>query len=179
MISLTVATAKALIKFASSDKTRPNLYGIGITSRGLAATDGFAALEFVYPPEVLHMYQNKYIGRVIDRKLFETSMKLAAVTKSPMTVSPEHFIEEQLVFPSLSPITPTDEFPLLMAATDPSARYIDHPVTVVADYFGLLPLVATACESDCVSLSSVKSDSPLRFDVTGATQSAIVIINRL
>lgn len=179
MITLSVATAKALLKFASSDKTRPNLYGIGITATGLSATDGFAAVEFVFPAEVLYMYQNKYIGRVIDRKIFETSMKLAAVTKSPMVVSPEHLLEQQMSFPQLSAITPTDNFPDLFSATQASARYVDEPVSMAAGYLGLLPLVAVACETDVVSLSSVKNDAPLRFDVTGATQSAIVIINRL
>lgn len=179
MISLSVATAKALLKFASSDKTRPNIYGIGITPTGLSATDGFAAVEFVFPEEVLKVYQNKYSGRIIDRKLFETSMKLAAVTKSWMTVAPDHLLEEQLTFPNVSDITPANNFPNLFSANDVSVRYVDEPVRLAAGYLGVLPLVALACETDTVSISSIKVGEPVRIDVTGEKQSAIVIINHL
>lgn len=174
MISLSVATAKALIKFASNDKTRPNIQGIGIIDNGLAATDGFCAVEFYLPTK-----DPELVGRVIDRKMFETSMKLAAVTKTYMVVNKSSLLEEQLVFPSLSAITPSDDFPLLMSANDVCTRYMSDAIKVSAGYLSLLGLVAVACETEVVSLSSVKSGQPLRFDVTGDKQSAIVLINHL
>lgn len=174
MISLSVATAKALIKFASSDKTRPNIYGIGIIKENcLAATDGFAAVEFSLPTKDLEL-----VGRIIDRKMFETSMKLAAVTKTYMAVNKSCLLEEQLVFPNISAIVPGNDFSMF-AANQTDYRYMDASVRIDPQYLTLINLVAVACETETVSLSSVKVGQPLRFDVTGDKQSAIVVINHL
>jgi len=175
MLQLSVPTAKALIKFASSDKKQPRFYGIGITANGLAATDGFAVVEFTLP---LSKDVPLLRGRVVNRTIFETSMKLAAVTKSYMVVKPEHLLEEQLVFPDLAAVMPDNDFPSLLSS-EPSARYVDEPVRLAPQYLALLPLVAQACDTETVLLSSVKTTEALRFDIVGPTQSAIVLINHL
>jgi hypothetical protein len=179
MIQLSVNTAKCLLKFASSDKTRPNIFGIGITKENcLAATDGFAAVEFTLPTK-----DPEFVGRVIDRKMFETSMKLAAVTKTYMAVNKSCLLEEQLVFPDITSIVPVNDFSLF-SLVDSSThyvnqRYCNESIRLDPQYLTLINLVAVACETETVSLSSVKVGQPLRFDVQGEKQSAIVVINHL
>jgi len=169
MIRLSVPTAKALLKFASSDKHQPNLYGIGITSQGLATTDGFAAVQFSLPCPI----PPELAGRTVDRKYFETSTKIAAVTKSELVINTENLIDEQLAFPRVSAITPKQRQPSL-----PGVELVDGLIRINPQYLALLDLVAVACETQHVVLSSVQSDGPLRFDVTGDKQSAIVIISQ-
>jgi hypothetical protein len=170
--SLSVATAKALLKFASSDKNQPNIYGIGITANGLGATDGFSCVEFYLPvPE----YMKAHVGRTIDRKTFETSTKLCAVTKTNLVVSETHLLPEQKSFPNLSAVTPSVSRQPLLPGTD----VFTGELRLVPEYLGLLSLVATACETDHVTIGNIKVGSPVRFDVRGEKQSAIVLVNHL
>jgi hypothetical protein len=171
-LSLSVATAKALLKFASSDKNQPHIYGIGITENGLGATDGFAAVEF----HMIGARAFKHLaGRTIDRKLFETSTKLCAVTKSMLTISEKDLLPEQKAFPNLGAVTPMASRQQLLPGTD----VFSGELRLVPEYLALLALVSAACETDSVSLTNIKIGSPLRFDVTGPGQHAIVLINHL
>jgi hypothetical protein len=172
MLTLSVATAKALLKFASSDKNQPNIYGIGVTENGLGATDGFSCVEFFLPGAEVMKHQ---AGRTIDRKLFETSMKLCAVTKTAMVVNEKDLLPEQKSFPSLSAVTPAaDRQPLL-----PGTNVFTGELRLVPEYLALLSLVAVACETDHVTIGNIKVGSPMRFDVRGEKQSAIVLVNHL
>ncbi len=172
MLTLSVATAKALLKFASSDKNQPNIYGIGITPNGLAATDGFSCVEFFLPgaDPLRHL-----AGRTIDRKLFETSMKLCAVTKTSMVVNEKDLLPEQKSFPDLSAVTPSVSRQPLLPGTD----VFTGELRLVPEYLALLSLVAVACETDHVTLGHIKVGSPVRFDVRGEKQSAIILVNHL
>ena len=172
MLTLSVATAKSLLKFASSDKNQPHIYGIGITENGLAATDGFSCVEFFLPGAESMKHQ---AGRTIDRKLFETSMKLCAVTKSAMVVSEKDLLPEQKSFPDLSAVTPSvSRQPLL-----PGNDVFTGELRLVPEYLALLSLVSAACETGHVTLGHIKVGSPVRFDVVGPGQRAIVLINHL
>lgn len=171
MLTCSVPTAKALLKFASSDKNQPHIYGIGITENGLGATDGFAAVEFTLPGTIPAWN----IGRTIDRKLFETSTKLCAVTKSMLVIGEKDLLPEQKAFPNLGAVTPMASRQQLLPGTD----VFSGELRLVPEYLALLSLVAAACETDSVSLTNIKVGSPLRFDVTGPGQRAIVLINHL
>lgn len=174
MITCSVATAKALLKFASSDKNQPHIYGIGITENGLAATDGFACVEFVLRHDDYYK-REKFIGRTVDRKLFETSAKLCAVTKTWLTIKQEHLLpEQQQLFPNLFSVAPPKQE--MIPGTELMTA---NCIKIVPEYLALLHLVSTACETTHVELSSVKSNTPLRFDVDGPQQSAIVLISHL
>lgn len=170
MITCSVATAKALLKFASSDKAQPHIFGIGITANGLGATDGFASVEFTLP---CGPNDPKEVGRTIDRKMFETSAKLCAVTKTWLQFTGNYLIpDQQRMFPDFQSVMPDKQqmFPGEELMTS-------REIKIVPEYLALLYLVTTACETSHVTLSSVKSDSPMRFDVQGPTQSAIVLIS--
>ncbi len=172
MINCSVNTAKALLKFASSDKNQPHIFGIGITENGLGATDGFAAVEFFLPA---NDFLSVHAGRTIERKLFETSMKLCAVTKTSLIISGKDLLPEQKVFPNLSAVTPgNDRQPLL-----PGATVFSGELRLVPEYLALLSLVSLACETDHVTLGNIKMGSPVRFDVVGKVLRAIVLVNYL
>lgn len=171
-LSCSVPTAKSLLKFASSDKNQPHIYGIGITPNGLGATDGFAAVEFFLP----NADNFKHLaGRTIDRKLFETSTKLCAVTKSMLTIGEKDLLPEQKAFPNLGAVTPSANRQQLLPGTD----VFTGKLRLVPEYLGLLSLVSAACETDHVTIGNIKIGSPLRFDVRGDKQSAIVLVNHL
>lgn len=159
--TFSVATGKALLKFASSDKSRPNLYGIGVTQQGLAATDGFAAVEFHLGHDNIGL-----VGTVLDRKVFEVSVKLAAVTKSELILGDCVKKSQAGLFPDMR-----------FFMTSNSKGFEDCSIKLNPGYLALLDLVAVACETDSVSLACVKYGEPLRFIVQGTKQSATVVIN--
>jgi hypothetical protein len=161
MSQFSINTAKALLKFASLDKMRPDVYGIGITAQGLAATDGFAAVSFL-----LGHANHAFVGQVLDRKLFETNVKLAAVTKSSLRLNC-FTVVNGVKFPDIFSVIPDIE----------SDFTPGNVVDINPGYLALLQLVSLACETNRVSLRPVKCGAPLRFDVQEESQSAIVIIN--
>ena len=172
-IYISVPTAKALLKFASNDKHQPHIFGIGITNNGLAATDGFAAVEFILSVKPIE----DLVGRTIDRKYFETSTKIAAITKVPLTintVNTGNLVESQLSFPNVSALA----IHAVRQPDLPGTELVTDSIRVNPQYLTLLDLVAVACEVETVELISVKSDGPLRFKVTGPTQSANVVISQ-
>ncbi len=169
MITLTTSVAKALLKFASTDKTRPSLASIGISQGGLAATDGFAACQFyldVDPYEALTFDRHWF-----PRHLVETALKVAVARKNgTFTLDPNsesttgHGRTE--LFPPLPEIIP------LAGAIST----IDH-LNINAAYLALLPLVTKACETEHCSLTVANIDQPVRFDIKGRNVSAVVIIS--
>ncbi len=169
MITLTIATAKALLKFASTDKARPSLASVGISQGGLAATDGFAAVQFYIDidPYTATTYDRMYFPRAY----VETALKVA-VARKEATLKLDHEnhslggIRLHRQFPPLPEIIP------LAGAIST----IDH-LNINAVYLALLPLVTNACETEHCSLTVANIDQPVRFDIKGRSISAVVIIS--
>ncbi len=171
MITLTIATAKALLKFASTDKTRPSLNAIGISQGGLAATDGFAACQFYLdiPLDIAQQYDRHWF----PRDLVETALKVAQAYKSlsmvlvdPANQSRDSIAGRTTLFPPLPEIIPLA-----------GAVSVIDAIRIPAQYLALLPLVTKACETEHASLTVANIDQPVRFDIKGRLVSAVVIIS--
>lgn len=78
-ITITIATAKALLAFAGTDETRPQV-AIGVDSGLIGATDGHTAIRFFHVDRaVLAPYE----GRVWSAESVATAIKIARARKEP------------------------------------------------------------------------------------------------
>jgi hypothetical protein len=78
-ITISVATAKALLAFAGTDPTRPQV-AIGVDSGLLCATDGHTAIRFFH---VDRAALEPYEGRVWSAESVATAIKVARARKEP------------------------------------------------------------------------------------------------
>lgn len=159
MITLTPDTCKALLKFASKDKSRPNMYGIGVHQGSLAATDGHCAVTFYVPlePDTAASLE----GRIFPRPYVEQQLRLATALKTDVSLEPIQVFDGP--FPPISQILPP------AAPGDPLLR-------LDPQYLALLPLVAKACQALITCLSGGSDGGPVRFDFQGQQISACVIM---
>lgn len=147
-VELSPAVAKALLEFASRDKTRPHLCAVGINSGDLCATDGYTALRFkdCGIPE-------SYTGRIFPRAYVETELKAGIARKTNVFLYFDNLSHETLKFPTLQDVEPKDR-----RVNSEDATGID------STYLGRLALVAKACKGD----SAGKQNGVLLVSLTGA-----------
>lgn len=116
-LKLSPAVCKALIAFASTDKTRPSLHGIGINQGNVCATDGHCAVRFQKHTGALP--DTIPDGLVFPLEYVKQQLKVAVATKSPAvsldwlnpslshTFPPIHLVEttnRRIKVPAATPI---------------------------------------------------------------------------
>ncbi len=170
MITIPLPVAKAILKFASSDKTRPSINSIGISQGGLAATDGAAACQFYL--DIEPVTASTFDRHWFPRSLVETALKVAKAHKSPfLTLDPANDSRDSIAGRTALFLPLPDIMPLAGAVS------VIDAIRIPAQYLALLPLVTKACETEHTSLTVANIDQPVRFDVKGRLVSAVVIIN--
>lgn len=130
-LELSPAVAKALMAFASKDKTRSHLCGLGINNGDPCATDGHTAVRFVTPVRVAGHFD--YNDRVFSRKYVETQTKVA-LAKGENVCLLWSALDTCHPFPPLHQVEPKG-FKLESS----------EPVAFDSDYTARLQLVAKAC----------------------------------
>ena len=163
-LHLSVDVAKALLQFASKDKSRPNLCGIGIENGDVCASDGFASVRFL--SSLAHVPH--------DRKHFPR----AAVEKAIKLAACEPVAERKVILP-WSQLDPQLNFPFL-SAVDGRTTCINcqTPISFDPSLFACMTLAAIACGTERVTLTNLQTSSdPVMFSIEGPKHTALVTIS--
>jgi hypothetical protein len=157
-VELSLAVAKALLAFASTDKTRPHL-GVGIDGEAIGSTDGHAAVMFDAGWTAVDSAKpSNHSGRVWSRVHVETAVKVARAHKQATVALNYADLLPDGVFPPLSRVMPEP-------GIDASKPIGFDPALV-----GQLEPVCKACECKGAKLTTLGAPlDPLGFTVEGPT----------
>lgn len=142
-LKLSQAVCKALIAFASTNKDRAPLHGIGINEGNVCATDGHAAVRFQKHNGTAEPYQS---DRVFPLDYVKQQLKIASAQKSE-TVELSWDKLNDARFPPLHEVESKNRRIKLPAAT---------PVGFNAELLGRMLLVQIACSATAARKSCAK-----------------------
>ena len=131
-LKLSQAVCKALIAFASSDKTRADINGVGINQGNVCATDGHGIVRFQKHIGVPNAVDN----RVFSLEYVKQQLKIAAAQKSDTVELDNATLVRTLSFPPVHHAETNNRKIHLPAAT---------PYAFNAELFGRMALVQAAC----------------------------------
>lgn len=141
-LRLSQAVCKALIAFSSKDKTRANIYGVGINQGNICATDGHAGVRFQKHTGTHEPYQ---ADRVFPLDYVNQQLKIAAVRGDAVELDWNNLNAQ--MFPPLHAVESKNRKIHMPAAT---------PVGFNAELLGRMFLVQVACSPTQARKSSAK-----------------------
>lgn len=161
--TLPVNVAKALLGFASKDKTRHQFRSIGLVKNeegtSIAACDGYSSVRFKVSKD-----DGGFHLRLWSRAYVEQQTKIASAKKQDVELE-VGFFEAELKFPDLDAVHTVYKIEFT------------ETVKIDASYLKKMELVTKACEVSNVELVALNApDLPLVFDVKGEELTARVVI---
>lgn len=161
-LEISVPVARALLAFASRDKTRPHLCAVAVTETGLAATDGHAAVLFDGSTVIDGAPTWSIDGRVWSRAEVETALKRAVAEKRSVRLA------YSAMLPDVKPP------PMRQVLPHDGIAGNDTYVGVDPRFLAALKAVATACGERGVRLTALRGAlDPIGFRCSSVSSSRL------